>query len=1126
MRNSRKIISVAALTAMSMSSGVAKADFWGGFFSGQWTLGGNWTDLSAPGPADAANFQGPAPINNTFVNLDANQTVLSMFVSAQAGVADFQFSRTNNAVLTVTNGLTNSAPAGESNSTLFNGFRVNTGTVTLQGDSTLTLSGGAVATSTGELRMREQADLIIGASTFNAGTLVMTADNTLVVNSGGAMNITGGGFAQVLSGTLTVNGTGTLNVGGILNAQGTGFVQFNREYVVPAGRGFQAIAGGSVRSTSFIDVAAAGSGTMAISGAGSSIVVGSGGSAVTDWGAGGTATITFDNSGTGDFNTGLRIGNGGTARVSVLSGAFLNVDQGLQVAGQSSITINSAGLTSTGTTIIGGASTINLQSGSLNFNGNGTLGIASTINHSGGALKLGNSGSTFTVDGGIVNNTAGGQSLPNGVTLRVLGGGKFFNNSFYDIATGNATGTLLVADAGSDFTTAGTTDWGWDGGNAATVNFSNDGAGTFGTLRMSNSGGATTLTLNSNGRLNTTTSLITGNFAGTSAVRINIAGGTLNSIGTANFLGGTTVSLSSGGLILNGNSTFNTGATLNKSGGALNLTPGRTLAFAGGAGSISGNYALPNGSTLRVSNGGRLDLGSFLDIANGAATGTLAVDGANSRITALGTSDWGANAGNTSTVTFSNSGAGTFSSLRLSRFGGASNLSISTDASLTASNFEAGSTGATANIQVNGGSLNSLGQAIFANGANVSVTGTGVLRLGGNSTFLTGSTFIGSPTGGLERASNTTLAFDGGVGTFTPTFDIADGQTMRVTNGGSFTAVERLRLAAFSGSGTLLVDGVNSKFQTLNAAANFTNLAQNIGTDATMTISNSGIATFATAMHLASNGGNATINVQSGGILNTPGIFTTFNPAPGTAVINVNGGTLRTTGDSNLNSGATLNYAAGTVNIGGTLGVGIVNPNARVLLTPGGNKVLRVGGLNIPAANLGQIDLSDNDMIIDYTGATPFDTIRGYLFTGRNGGAWNGNGISSSTAALNPTTALGFAEASEIGSPATFFGQPIDATTLLTRYTLIGDADLSGAVSLDDFTALAASFGQPNSRWTRGDFNYDTFTNLDDFTALAANFGLNLPADLPRGAAVPEPAAGLVLIALAGLASRSRRRRR
>jgi hypothetical protein len=90
---------------------------------------------------------------------------------------------------------------------------------------------------------------------------------------------------------------------------------------------------------------------------------------------------------------------------------------------------------------------------------------------------------------------------------------------------------------------------------------------------------------------------------------------------------------------------------------------------------------------------------------------------------------------------------------------------------------------------------------------------------------------------------------------------------------------------------------------------------------------------------------------------------------------------------------------------------------------------------------------------------------------------------------------------------------------VLTRLTRNGDANVDGVVNLDDFTALAAQFGNTGT-WDQGDFNYSGSVNLDDFTELAANFGLSA-ADVSRSA-VPEPAS-LGLIAAAALVARRRR---
>jgi len=82
-------------------------------------------------------------------------------------------------------------------------------------------------------------------------------------------------------------------------------------------------------------------------------------------------------------------------------------------------------------------------------------------------------------------------------------------------------------------------------------------------------------------------------------------------------------------------------------------------------------------------------------------------------------------------------------------------------------------------------------------------------------------------------------------------------------------------------------------------------------------------------------------------------------------------------------------------------------------------------------------------------------------------------------------------------------GQPTTAAADLTGATaffLAGDATRDRQVNLDDFTALASSFGLVNRVFSQGDFNYDAQVTLDDFTILAAQFGKTLaaPSDLPR----------------------------
>jgi len=56
-----------------------------------------------------------------------------------------------------------------------------------------------------------------------------------------------------------------------------------------------------------------------------------------------------------------------------------------------------------------------------------------------------------------------------------------------------------------------------------------------------------------------------------------------------------------------------------------------------------------------------------------------------------------------------------------------------------------------------------------------------------------------------------------------------------------------------------------------------------------------------------------------------------------------------------------------------------------------------------------------------------------------------------------------------------------------------GDANNDGFVNLNDFTILAANFGESDRDFSEGDFTLDGVVNLDDFTVLASRFGDQAP---------------------------------
>jgi hypothetical protein len=218
--------------------------------------------------------------------------------------------------------------------------------------------------------------------------------------------------------------------------------------------------------------------------------------------------------------------------------------------------------------------------------------------------------------------------------------------------------------------------------------------------------------------------------------------------------------------------------------------------------------------------------------------------------------------------------------------------------------------------------------------------------------------------------------------------------------------------------------------------------------------------------------------------------------------LNINGGVLK------IAQGATANLAAGTSS----------------------TKPLAIlGGAAAPQAKL---DLTNNTIVVDYTEVNPLGEIRQFIQAGRANGAWTGNGISSSTAALvalsgaSHRTALGYAEASAL--PTSTFGDvTADSTAVVVRYTYEGDADLDGIVSTNDFTLLSANFNAVDPGWVNGDFNYDGRANALDFNAIAANFGQNIAlASTPLGSVVPEPTVGLSVLGFAVLGLARRRMNR
>jgi hypothetical protein len=111
----------------------------------------------------------------------------------------------------------------------------------------------------------------------------------------------------------------------------------------------------------------------------------------------------------------------------------------------------------------------------------------------------------------------------------------------------------------------------------------------------------------------------------------------------------------------------------------------------------------------------------------------------------------------------------------------------------------------------------------------------------------------------------------------------------------------------------------------------------------------------------------------------------------------------------------------------------------------------------------------NNGLIWDYQTGNPEAQVRNWIFAGRGGSgfgqAWNGNGITSTTAhtrnLTNPEArSVGYGVSAMIlPIPTTsFLGQTVDSTAVVARYTITGDLNLDGSVDDDDVTVFGATY--------------------------------------------------------------------
>ncbi len=1029
-----------------------------------------------------------------------------------------------------------------------------------------------------------------GASGWNTdanwvgNTIPGSADEVFVRNNGIGGTITATLSANGFAGTLSVSEASNVSTGAFLLAvtNVTTIDGLDTDILVQTGGELQSptvtvqnqsqlfMNGGLVDSNTVNNSAEiVGQGTIDIATGlnnGGSITVGNGGNLTL---TNATSSSVFNL----DGPVGFSISEPGVVNVT---GGNLTVVGGLTDAFNGTMNVSNSRVLSISQpwTIGGSSGTIIFTSdGVLNLNGGTTSATAAQV--TGGAI---------TVDGDI-NVTAHGTITPDitfnsGATVVVNSGGTFELNGNGTFNGGSYTGAGRLILDGANYTVAADT-------TIAVASLDWDGFSPVGTFTVNN---GVTATINSTSITDAYSGTL--NVLGTLAVNPttpwSIDTGTL--LLNSGTLSGTAVAISGDVSATNGTSQISNDATFTSlssisiaSGSTLNLSG--DVSFGGGiitgAGTLrfDGNQTFTASTTVGVTT---LDMDGFTPYGtmtvNSGVTATI-----NSSVIEPGAGAFNGNAVVNSATLAINTSSGWASSgnIQLNDIGAGparltgSDLTNNSGGQITFSGGTFGGNGGRLEVPlINSGALTVAagshgivtGTTTFSSTTNVTVNAGGNLQLGGATTY-NGGTYTGPGTLSQEAnatiAANTTLDVD--------TYDWDGGDLGPFAN----TTVNSGVILTINAS-AIDDDGVNDPHEstvTLNSGTVIVNTTNPWRKAGTLNFNNAGGGTptlagqtvFLQGGQFNSSGASqvtAGLRVNSGGVINTVtgtltqnGTFTiqagvtltktgngTFlvnnTQGHGTGFLAVNQGTVQLNTDAGPVSGnLTINDAAALI-LNSTQHVSALNiaSAGAARLTSGGSKVLVTRSLTVAGGPppTGVLDLTDNDMIVDYTGATPYTTIRGYIKAGYNAGNWLGNGVRSSTAAGLTSTGLGYAEASLLGL-VSFSGQPVDATSILVKYTYYGDATLDGQVDISDLGLLATSW-QTAGDWSQGDFDYSSFIDISDLGKLATNWQLGVGSPLGpsfdealaavglAGVSVPEPTMLLFSSALAGLLSHRGRR--
>jgi autotransporter-associated beta strand protein len=685
-----------------------------------------------------------------------------------------------------------------------------------------------------------------------------------------------------------------------------------------------------------------------------------------------------------------------------------------------------------------------------------------------------------------------------------------FNNTLYwdndasaagnNTTTGASMGGTGTWDAASNKWHNGSSNGTWAGNRDAVF------WGTAGTVTLGSAQAVNSLTFKSNGYT------VTGSTLTMAGQFITAGSGVTATIGSALAGTGGIVKAGTGTVVLsNAANTYSGGTTITA--GALQISADGALGAAP-ASFTAGNIIL-NGGTLKF--GGNFDLNNNRGIDLGPAGGTIDTQGftnpsgytqaegisGNGNLTKIGSGTF-----------FMNTPAGALNS------GWKGNLIIKqgiwkiTERGGLPYNANADSVYRPGQITLDGGT--------WQIAANISVTSVyrGITIASGGGAIDTqsfnltwGGPVIGNvPAATLNKIGSGTLTLNSAAGTGPATYSgnlNVNGGTLVLTGGTAMGDLASINLANTAGV-LLSLTGSETIGSLSGGGTSGGNVALSLVT-------------------LTSGGNNASTNfagvISGSGALNKAGTGTmTLSGANTyTGATTVSGGTLALA--RSLTASTSLTVAAG----------------ANATLVQGGDKALKTA--SVTTTGSGKLDVKDNKAILTsqalgtwnvnaYTGVT------GMVAAGRNGGTWNGGGITTSMPdALNflTTVAVAYAgEALSLGATQTqmWGGQIVKGSDTLVMYTYAGDLNVDGVINADDYALIDLYSQAPGaSGYGHGDINYDGAINADDYATIDLNIARQGDPILVRPAAqgskslvvVPEPAMGLIALGAGALCRRRRR---